>query len=259
MSTDTRVLSISSYDQGIVFGPGSEPKQSVFEQSATQKHRLGACYTDGDRIFRYAVSGSAGGCLKAKMTQSQVVNTDTHETVQTGHAWEVGDVSGTVLITTGGTWARDEFKDGYMFANTVTPIGDSYRILASEIDSSDDTIMHIELEVPIQNAIIVTSEISLVPNRWFDVVLFPTTVTGYATGVPLIDVTNGYYFWAQTGGPCPVIVDSGDSVAVGNSCGYGTTDAGTCMTRTTLNASFGNVLLEGAVDEAALINLSIDQ
>jgi len=257
MSTDTRVLNISSYDQGTVFGPGSEPKQSVFEQSADQKHRLGARYVDGDRTFRYAKSGAAG-ILKAKMTQSQVVDTDTGEIIQTDHAWAVGDVSGTMLIATGGTWARDEFVDGYFMANQ-TVVGDVYRVLASEITTTD-TIIQLELETPIRTAISVTSEASLHTNRWYNVVIFPaTTTTGYATGVPLIDVTNGYYFWAQTAGPCPVIVDGGDSVSIGNSVGFGTTDAGTCMTRTTLAQSFGNVLLEGAVDEVALINLSIDQ
>ncbi len=259
MSTDTRVLSISSFDQGTVFGPGSEPKQTVFETSATQKHRLGARYEDGDRIFRYAKAGAAGGCLKASMTQSQVINTDTGEIVQTGHAWAVGDVSGTMLITTGGTWARDEFVDGYFMANKVAAIGDTYRVLASEIDASDDTIMHLELETAIRTAISVTTEASLQPNRFFDVVIFPTTKTGYATGVPLVDVTNGYYFWAQTGGPCPLITASDGTSTIGDSCGFSGTNAGQITTRTTLQASFGNILVVGAVSEASLVNLTLDQ
>jgi len=257
MATDIRVLSLSSFDQGTVFGPDAEPKQTIFETSATQKHRLGARYTDGDRIFRYAKSGASGSIVKAKMTQSQVVETKTQVIVQTGHAWAVGDVSGTMLVTTGGSFARDEFVDGYFFANKVAAVGDTYRVIASEITTTD-TIMQLELETAIRTAISVTTECSLQPNRWRDVVIFPTTKTGYATGVPLVDVTDGYYFWAQTGGPCPLIVDGSGTSTIGDSCGFGGNDAGTCTTRTTLQASFGNVLVVGQVDEASLVNLSID-
>jgi len=259
MSTDTRVLSLSSYDQGIIFGPQAEPKQSIFETSATQKQRLGAKYVDGDRTFRYAKAGAAGGCLKASMTQTQVVDTGIGEIVQTGHAWEVGDVSGTMLITTGGTYARDAFVDGYFFANKVAAIGDAYRIIASEIDAADDTIMHLELETPIRTAISVTTEASLQYSRWANVVIFPTTKTGYATGVPLVDVTNDYYFWAQTAGPAPLIVASDGGSTIGDTCGFSGTNAGQSDTRTTLEASFGNVLLVGAVSEAAIVNLTLDQ
>ena len=257
MASDTRVLSLPSFDQGIIFGPGSEPKQSVFEQSADQKHRLGARYCDGDRTFRYAKAGAAGGCLKAKMTQTQVIVAGTEKITQTGHTWAAGQVSGTMLIT-GASYVKNHFVDGYFYASSATGIGDSYRVIASQSDTTN-TIMHLELESPIITALPATTVASLYPNRWNNVVIFPTTVTGAATGVPLIDVTNGYYFWAQTAGPCPMIVDGSDSVAVGNSCGYGQNNAGTCMTRDTLKEVFGNVLMEGAVDETALINLTIDQ
>ena len=45
-----RVLALPTFDQGTIFGPGSEPKQDVFTASTTQKHRLGAKFIDGDRI-----------------------------------------------------------------------------------------------------------------------------------------------------------------------------------------------------------------
>ena len=258
MSSPTRVLTLPMYNQGQIFGPTSAPIQSVFETSATQKHRLGARYCDGDRIFRYAKAGAAGGCLKASMTQTQPVDTSTHNILQTGHTWSVGDRYGTMLITTGGTWALNEFTDGYFFSSDVAAIGDTYRVLASRI-KSDDTIIELELETPIRNAISATTDMSLVPNRFYDVVIFPTTKTGYATGVPLVDVTNGYYFWAQTGGPCPLITASDGTATIGDSVGFSGTNAGQITTRTTLEASFGNVLVVGDVSEASLVNLKIDQ
>jgi len=255
-----RFLDLPSYDQGTIFGPGSEPKQGIFEESETQKHRLGARFIDGDRTFRYA-KNAAVTLGKALMTQSQVVATGTHEIIQTGHTWVAPDISGTMLITTGGTYVANEFTDGWFMGNQVaSAIGDIYRVMASEINSSDDTIISLELETPIRNAILATTEMSLIPNRFYDVVIHPdTTATGYATGVPLIDITASYYFWAQTAGPAPFITDGGATIVIGDDVGIGTTDDGTCMERVTLLQSFGNVLLVGDVDEASLVNLNIDQ
>jgi len=254
-----RYLTLPTYGQGTIFGPGSEPKQTVFETSSTQKHRLGARYIDGDRIFRYAKNSSAGTLSKALMTQTQVVETKTHEIVQTGHTWSAGDVSGTMLVTTGGAFVENEFTDGWLFANKVNVIGDIYRVMAS--DANTTTILNLELETPIRNAIIATTELSLIPNRFYDVVGFPTTVTGYATGVALVDIAASYYGWLQTAGPAPLIVDTGETVVIGSTVGLPNTSSvvGACGVRLTLEQSWGNVLLVGAVAEPAIVNLTIDQ
>ncbi len=255
-----RYLDLPSFDQGTIFGPGSEPIQSVFETSATQKHRLGAKFIDGDRIFRYAKNSSAATLSKALMNQTQVVETKTHEIAQTGHTWSANDISGTMLVTTGGTFADNEFTDGYLFANKVNVIGDIYRVMASKIQSSD-TIMDLELETPIRNAIIATTELSLIPNRFYDVVVFPTAHTGYAAGVGLVDIAASYYGWLQTAGPAPLIVDTSETVVIGDTVGNAATTsvAGACGVRVTLEQSWGNVLLVGAAAEPAIVNLSIDQ
>lgn len=254
-----RVLTLPTYHQGAIFGPGSEPKQSIFETSATQKHRLGAKYIDGDRTFRYAKNSSAGTLSKALMTQTQVVETKTQAIVQTGHTWAVGDISGTMLITTGGTFALNEFTDGWLLANKVAAVGDIYRVLASEITSAD-TIINLELETPIRTAISATTELSLMPNKWYDIVVHPTTTTGVATGVPLVDIAASYYAWVQTGGPCPVIVDDSETVVIGNTVGLpGTSaDVGACGVRVTLQQAWGHVLQVAPTDEPALIDLILD-
>jgi len=263
MASPERVLTLPTYDQGTIFGPGSAPKQSVYETSATQQHRLGAKFIDGDRIFRYAKNSSAATLSKALMNQCQVVETKTHEIVQTGHAWAVGDLSGTMLVTTAGTFAANEFTDGWFFGNKVgSSMGDIYRVLASEITAGTDTIMKLELETAVRNAIGVTAEMSLIPNRWYDVVVFPTSHTGYAAGVGLVDIAASYYGWLQTGGPAPLLVDDDETIVIGDTVGNPAADAvaGQCGVRVTLEQAWGNVLLVGAhTDDAALINLSIDQ
>jgi hypothetical protein len=253
-----RYLDLPRYNQGTIFGPTSAPVQSIFETSATQEHRLGARYIDGDRVFRYAKNSSAGTLSKALMTQTQVVETKSHEIVQTGHTWAVGDISGTVLVTTGGAFVDNEFTDGWMLANKVAAVGDIYRILAN--DDTTTTILNIEIETPIRTAISATTEVSLIPNRWYDIVAFPTAHTGYATGVPLVDIAASYYGWVQTAGPCPLIVDTAETVVIGDSVGNpaACAVAGACGVRVTLEQAWGNVLLVGAAAEPAIVNLGID-
>lgn len=259
-----RYLELPSYDQGTIFGPGAEPKQSVYEQSATQQHRLGAKFIDGDRIFRYAYNGGTA-LSKALMTQSEATTggtlelTSFKEIVQTGHTWSVGDISGTMLVTTGSAAPLNCFADGYLMANKVAAVGDIYRVLASKLQSTD-TILDLELETPIRTAISATTELTLTPNRWWGTIVFPTAHTGYATGVPLIDVTANYYYWAQTGGPAPLIVDTAETVVIGDTVGNAAATAvpGACGVRVTLEQAWGNVLQVGAAAEPALVNLTID-
>ena len=253
-----RYLTLPSYDQGTIFGPTSSPIQSIFETSATQKHRLGARYIDGDRVFRYAKNSSAGTLAKALMTQTQVVETKTHNILQTGHTWAVGDISGTMLVTTGGAFVDNEFTDGWFFANDVAGDGDIYRVLAN--DDTTTTILNLELETPIRTALPATTEVTLIPNRWYDIVTFPTAHTGYATGVPLVDIAASYYGWVQTAGPAPIYIDTTETVVIGDSVGSAnaTAVAGACGVRVTLEQAWGNVLIVGAAGEVGLVNLSID-
>ena len=120
--------------------------------------------------------------------------------------------------------------------------------------------MNLLLETPIRTALTVASEASLIPSRWYDVVVFPTAHTGLATGVTLIDITASYYFWAQTGGTAPLLVDTGETIVIGNDVGSAASTAvpGACGPRAALEQSWGNVMLVGAAAEPALIWLTLD-
>jgi len=91
--------------------------------------------------------------------------------------------------------------------------------------------------------------------------VFATTTTGYATGVPLIDVTADYYYWAQVGGVAPILTDGSETNVIGDPTGPPATyaTAGSCGVYVTLNQQWGNVLHVGGGDnEPALINLAVD-
>lgn len=263
------VLTEAPYEKGIIDGDRGEPRQGIYEESASQNYAVGTKLVYGDgRVFRYT-KNAANTLTKAKMTQCQVVETKTHEITQGDGVFAVGDTQIAMTITGSGTFVKDEFAQGWFFVNKGTAMGDIYKVLASHLSYEtggargagvDDTIMNLLLETPIRTATALTSEASLIPSRWYDVVVFPTAHTGLATGVPLIGITASYYFWAQTGGACPIIVDTGETVAIGNDVGSPNSAqvTGACGPRITLEQSWGNVMLVGAAAEPALIWLTLD-
>ncbi len=263
------ILKESPYEKGVIDGDRGEPRLGIYEQSAGQQYEMGTKLVYGDgRVFRYAKNSSAATIVKASMTQAQVVETKTHEIVQDDYTIPLDATQIAMKITGSGTFVRNEFAAGWFFINKGTGIGDIYKVLASHQDfdsggrggGADDTIMHLLLETKIRTALTTASEASLIPSRWYDVVVFPATHTGYAAGVTLIDITALYYFWAQTGGPAPVLVDTGETVVIGNDVGSATSVAvtGACGPRVTLEQSWGNVMLVGAAAEPALIWLTLD-
>lgn len=263
------ILKASTFEKGVIDGDRGSPRLGIYEQSAVQQYEVGTKLVHGDgRVFRYAKNSTTGTIVKASMTQAQVVETKTHELVQDDYAIPLNATQIAMKITTAGTFVRNEFAGGWFFVNLGAGIGDIYKVLASHHDfdvggrglGKDDTIMHILLETPIRNALDTASEASLIPSRWYDVVVFPAAHTGLAAGVTLIDVTALYYFWAQTGGACPLLVDTGETVLIGNDVGSATSVevTGACGPRVTLEQSWGNVMLVGAAAEPALIWLTLD-
>ena len=91
----------SNYDKTTIFGSGAEPKQGIYEVSATQEHKLGAIYKKADgREFRYA---RAGATQLAKNLVNAAAAPDAQaitSTIQTGYGAAAGLVTFDVLLTT---------------------------------------------------------------------------------------------------------------------------------------------------------------
>jgi hypothetical protein len=149
-----------------------------------------------------------------------------------------------------------------MIVSTGTNINDVYFILASK--HVDETHVDLLLDQPLRNAIVATDKVALAPSRWYGtLVMVATTASAAAAGVPLCDVTAGYYYWAQTKGPCPMTCDTGDVLVVGGLAGIASTNAvaGTVGAATATAFAFpiyGTVLQIGAGDESALIDLNLE-
>lgn len=232
--------------------------QGILAESATQNYVLGSKlrFKDG-RVFRYAKNG-AGALVKGFMTQGPAVVANYTEEVQTGHGIAISLSAGNILITTGATPAANLFKDGWLVVNKGAGIGQVRRILTS---GSHATIIAVTFEGALETAIATTSECSLIQSPFKAVIVMPvTTPTNIPTGVPAIAVTAAYYCWLQTGGPCGVIVDTGETVVIGQPVGLPGTSAvaGACGVNVTITTRWGAVMFVAAAAEPALINLQLD-
>lgn len=220
MGTNTEgglTLTAPSYPGGIIFGDNAEPIQRWYEESSTQQYEPGTLLIYGDgRKFRYALD-SGSGQTKARMgagaSQEAKVIAETQST--SGTSVEVDDLEIIVDITTASSLAENVLQQGRLTVNTGTGIGDSYKILANKVQSTD-TLMNVLLETPILTAWAADTVIDMVNNPWYKTLTFPTSSQGnIAIGVPQITVTASYWYWAQTGGLASVIQDADDTLVVG--------------------------------------------
>jgi len=240
----------------------AEPKQTIFEQSATQQYELGTqlWYPDG-RKFRYAYNGGVA-LTKAYMTCSATNTANCVAEAQgtSGTSVEVGDQEIVIDVTNASGITDDLYAQGVLVVESSTGIGDIYKILACKLLTT--TTARLLLETPIRTAWAAGTTITLLRNRWKEVVVYPTTATQPATGIPLIAVDINYYCWLQTAGDAPCYVDTGDTIVLGEPVGKPGTHAvaGACgaVGSGPTDELWGTVRLATAADSVAVINLRLD-
>jgi hypothetical protein len=241
----------------------------VFGYETSQRFHLGTAYRSSmSRLWRYAMVGAVA-ITRALMQQAAslaAVPFQKYSSVtQTGYAHAKGATGVlTVLVTTGAlaTGLDNVLADGLLMVTTGTNIGDVYNIVWSH--QVDETHVQVLLDAPLRNAIAATDKVSMSPSSFYGTIVAPvTTLTAPPAGVPLIDVPIGGFYWAQRKGPCPMIVDTGDTLVVGGMAGVAGTSAvaGTAGNTTATAYAFptyGRVLQIGAADEVALIDLNLE-
>ena len=239
---------------------GQTALQSIYEQSATKNCTLGTKLREVEtgREFVYSQAGSVA-LGKALMTISLPPVSNYIEVVQAGCAWAIGDTSGNVLIETGATPAANYFTDGWLVVNKGTGLGQCYPIATS---SSHATLIATTLKSghSVITAWPVESEASLVKSPFMATIVAPvTTLTAPPAGVPLIAVTEAYYYWAQVKGPCAMTVDTSDTLTIGEPVGSAGTNntAGAVGIGTTTEGHYGRAMTIADSEETALINLDL--
>lgn len=232
--------------------------RDIFHPTEFKKFPLGAVSESRDgRRWRYQQAGES--LTKCLINQSAVVQTN-WELIAKVPAVAVGAKSFTINSTLSTALVAGDLIDGILTVEDQDGEGNAYLIKDHTIGTKP-TIWIADAGGIRTAWVSATTEVTLTPSKYKDVIVFPTDPTGLATGINHTSVSDGYFFWGQTRGPCPV-VNSADTIIVGDMCG--------CATATAGQASLLDVAVEGdvllgyvmqaasAAGETALIDLRLE-
>jgi len=240
------------------------PDSYVYSSSTDQKYALGTLLDLEDgRRFRYAKNG-ATILYKALMAQAAAIETKWETITQTAKTAAVGDYDIPVLITTGSGLAANEWDEGWLIVESTLAagIGDMYKIASHTLHATAPTVT-IQDPGGVRTALDASQVCTIIRSPYMAVIVTPAAAnpTGQAMGVPLIDIPISSYGWLQTRGPCPLIVDTGETLVLGTPVGFtsaGITVAGTCGKTAVDDATYGQALTNAAAAEAGIVNLMLE-
>lgn len=229
--------------------------QGILQESTTKNSSLGTelVLNDG-RKFRYSYNGgvalAAGKCVQSPPWASD------HESLATNTASK-GDT--TVTITNGATTAisLNDYADGYLIVETAGGAEVGIYKIKSHPAAAVDASCVITLYDPLRVAFAAGTTAALLLNPYNKVVVAVATggtETGVIVGVPLIPVTINYYFWAQTQGPCNVLIDG--TPAIGTPVMQGSV-AGSVALATDAFKEIGTMMFTGVNTEYRPVMLDI--
>jgi hypothetical protein len=236
-----------------------DPREGLFTPTAAQQYRLGTKLFDNHgRVWRYGKNAGTELAV-ALMAQSEAQDAQSVEQLQTGYTTSIGQTKIKALLATGSAITDGELADGWLVANKSTGLGYCYPIKWNEWLTSD-TVMSVELYEPIRVATAATTEWTFIINRWSNVLVMPTTVTGIAAGVPNVVIPANYYGWLQTKGYCPMTVDAGDTLVIGCAVGNPGTNgtAGAVGVPAITTQIWGHCVYIATAGETALVDLNLE-
>lgn len=193
-----------------------EPKtwiQGLFEESATQKYRLGTVRRlDDGRWYRYgkltAAAIATAGVLVSK------VQTPVDATIAAADALLA--LAGTRhLSVTAAAVTAAQFVDGFAVVKAGTDIGCMYKIRGNgATDGIATGRVALELYDKLyQTWVAASTTVALHANPWKDILLNPAVANEAATtqervvGMTIRPMTASYYGWFQTKGPACLVLD----------------------------------------------------
>jgi hypothetical protein len=191
--------------------------QAIYDQSDVQLHQLGALgISKWGSKYRYAKAG-ASALVAGELLQETVEVTNFRSMVCAESA-AIGATS--VLVTLGGTAVTANlFAGGTLIVESGTGIGQMFRIVSHDVQTSTTGTCRFYLDRPLKVALVITtSQITVRKNVYNGVIEYPaTTQTGAPVGFALQAMTGGYFGWVQTGGEAVVLWDTGTNSANGAS------------------------------------------
>jgi hypothetical protein len=214
----------------ILYDSGIMSPQSIFEVSSTQEHRLGQKAYFDDGVFYYA--RSSGAAINRAASCRYAAPTANHVSIVPAASVAAGATQ--ITVTLGATSAAANlYKDGVIVVIDGTEIGQRRKIKEHTSGSASGSVT-LTLYDAFEYNVATADEVSLLPNRFADVVVTPGDALVPVAGVPQCYVPPGsttpQYFWIQTAG-YGMWRGDGSTFALGNLVTVATAttdDAGQC-------------------------------
>ncbi len=202
-------MTVGTYQdqEGTIFNQG------LYEESSTQKHRLGTIRRiDDGRVYAYALAGEA--LYAGLLTQGAVLDSYGGEIAVQATA-SVGDDHIHITYGAGATATANYYRDGFIASVKVAVYpGPMYKVRGHVAMTSGATVQ-VDLYDTVREALTTSCLVSLIRNPQAGVLnAVATTPTSFLTGVPPRDVQSAYYFWNQVKGMCTIALAGTDIVGV---------------------------------------------
>ena len=185
---------------------GLNPKST----QTTAQHALGTMGVTSDgRMFRYAQNagveiGAGLLCVAADITTN-------HEDMEL-NTYAVGDK--TLDITLGGTAVvGNEYQEGFVMVVDSAGEGHYHKMKSAPAQSNTTGTFTPILYDPIEVAADANTTVTIVRNKYRDVVVSDRTLADLPVGVCPIVIPVDAYFWVQKKGYCTILVDSNNTTA----------------------------------------------
>lgn len=182
-------------------------KQSIYEESEIQKYPIGTRFAKDERAWRYAKAGGALLPAWGAMTYMTFPEDATIAAAALAGAKSIICTAQDVVIA-------NHYAGGYavIWTGATDNLTFYYRIISNTGALAAAAKFTVSLDAPLALALGADATVALYASPFADV-RRPTTEDpgskwsgfGAYVGIPSFSVTEDYYFWLQTWGPCVAI------------------------------------------------------
>lgn len=157
--------------------------------------------------YRYSFNGTGATLVPGQVTvaAAKVAN---HTAIAVDALSAVAVGSRVLTVDLGATAATaNQYQDGFLVVITGTGAGQTYQIAGNSAGALSTSIT-VTLVEPLTQAITTSSTVSLVYNKYQNVLVHPGSSASYQpTGIPEVSVPVSTYYWSKTRGYGSVLAD----------------------------------------------------
>lgn len=226
-------------------------QQGIFEASEEAKHSIGTRMQLADgRVFYYTKAGAVA--LAAGKLNMAALAISGHEDCDVAVAVDAFDAQITLTPATAPV-TQNQYAEGFVQVRSASGVG-QMRKIRSHPAAAIAANVEVTTYDPFTAAITTSGQANLIKSP-YDEVIESAVEENVLSGVPLIAVTENYYFWNQTFGPASVLSDG--AIAAGSMVIAGTVAGSVAVQAAFLSPVAGTVMLLTVDQEYGSVFLQI--